>query len=170
MSTVHSIELLILSQFEANSLLPEIRKSEHTRLHIYAPGTAKTMCSFRNLNFLSVSVSAEDHLPAEEVTRDLELFAGSLFFNSFIDYRSFRHYLALVTDSLDDIPEGATSNEGFVAEESREALMWPVDSPFKENPLPFLDALANMRSEGHGYSQSHVGSILESTILTSDQF
>lgn len=33
----HEEVLLILSQYEANQLLPEIRKSPHCRLNIYAP-------------------------------------------------------------------------------------------------------------------------------------
>ena len=46
--------LLVISPFEANGLLPQIRASEHVRLHVYAPRIRKDMRTLEHLDFASI--------------------------------------------------------------------------------------------------------------------
>lgn len=108
--------------------------------------------------------------PNDAMTRSLEMFSGSLFFPSFEDYKNFRSFLGLVTDDLGDIPDGGLTKEGFVKFFTRLKLEWPVDSPFVENPLPFLAALIHIRSKGNGYQQSHIGTIIKAMPLSAQWF
>ncbi|RJE18781.1 hypothetical protein PHISCL_08882 [Aspergillus sclerotialis] len=170
MSNIHNPNLLILSQFEVNQLLPEIQKSENTALHIYTPRTTKGMRSFNHLDFLTIGSRKTKIPPSPELGRDLELFAGSLYFDTFADYQRFRQFLGLITNGFSNIPDGSVSPEGFVDERTRTELQWPVHSPFQTNPLPFLIAILNMRARGHGYLQTHVGSIVGGTPIMKDQF
>jgi hypothetical protein len=169
LSTVHSDNLIVLSQYEANELLHEIKSSTNTRLHIYTPRLTKPMQSFRRLDFYNIGGS-DAYQPNEESTRFLELFAGSLYFTCFKEYKDFRYFLGLVTDCLEDILDDDMSNEGFVNATARQKLRWPVNSPFKENPLPFLSAWVHIRTKGHGHQQTDVGTIIDSQIMTSDRF
>ncbi|KAI9929431.1 hypothetical protein MW887_000901 [Aspergillus wentii] len=169
LSSIHSPNLLVLSQYEANELIPVICDSPNTRLHVYTSRTTKSMRSFRDLAFFINGVSNFDNQQFVETTRDLELFAGSLYFKSLEDHNRFRSFLGLLTDSHDDYAEGSISDEGFVNEEARK-LGWPVSCPFTTSPLRFLATIFNMRGRGHGYSQTHIGSIIGGKMLMADRF
>lgn len=168
LSGVHSDDLIIVSQYEANHILPMVRQSENSRLSIYAPRITKPMRSFKDLDFFGVG--AITPTPAELMTQYLELFSGSLYFESFEDYKNFRYLLGLLTDDLGDIPESDMTNDGFVKPSARLRLSWPLISPFAVSPLPFLSALVQMRTKGSAFQQSHMGSIIQATPLTAGRF
>lgn len=170
LSNIHNHDLLLLSQYEVNELLPDIRISQNTSLHIYSPKTSKTMRSFEDLAFLTVGEKRNERHWPREIIQDLALFSGNLYFELFSAYEYFRHFLGLVTGSCSKIPEGRITNEGFVDEETRRLVGWPTLSPFQCSPLPFLKALYSMRSKGHGFSQTHIGMIIDVRVLTANQF
>lgn len=170
LSNIHNHDLLLLSQHEANELLPDIRISENTSLHVYSPKTSKTMQSFDDLTFLTIGERRNEWHWPREIIQDLALFSGNLYFDSFLAYENFRYFLGLVAGSCSNIPEGRITNEGFVDEETRRLVGWPTQSPFQCSPLPFLKTLFNMRSKGHGFSQSHIGMILDVRVLTATHF
>ncbi|KAJ5801125.1 uncharacterized protein N7518_003193 [Penicillium psychrosexuale] len=169
LSSVHSDVLIIVSQYEANELINIVRKSENVRLNIYAPRLTKPMRSFRYLDFFGVGANIPTQ-PDDTMTRCLEMFSGSLYFSSFEDYNDFRSFLELLTDNLGGIPDDAMTNEGFVKYFSRMQLQWPIDSPFVENPIPFLGALIHIRTKGMGYQQSHVGTLVKTMPLSAERF
>ncbi|KAJ5105691.1 hypothetical protein NUU61_003038 [Penicillium alfredii] len=170
LSSIYSDDMVIVSQHEANELLPVIRKSPYSRLHLYRPRTTNTMQSFRNLDLFTTGAGAANYQPPEDAARDLELFAGSLYFVSFEDYKRFRSFLGLATDDVDKILEENLSNDGFVDEWIRRVMEWPVFSPFVDNPLPFLRVLMDIRTRGHKYERTHMGSIVGARPLTKDNF
>ncbi|KGO72346.1 Protein of unknown function DUF3645 [Penicillium expansum] len=169
LSSLHSDVLIIVSQWEANGLINIIRKSENTRLNLYAPRVTKPMRSFRHLDFFGIGANIPTR-PNTTMTRCLEMFSGSLYFSSFEEYKDFRAFLGLLTDDLGEIPDGGMSNEGFVKFFTRLQLQWPTDSPFVQNPLPFLSALFHIRTKGNGYQQSHVGTIIKAMPLSAERF
>ena len=166
---VHSDFLIIVSQYEANELINIVRKSENVRLNVYAPRLTKPMRSFRHLDFFGIGANIPRR-PDDAMTRCLEMFSGSLYFSSFEDLKNFRLFLGLLTEGLGEIPDDAMTNEGFIKYFSRMQLQWPIDSPFVENPLPFLGALVHIRTKGNGYQQSHVGTVIKAMPLSADQF
>lgn len=168
-SNIYDSKLLLISQFEANELIPEIRVSQKTTLHVYAPRTSKWMRSFRDLRFLCIGSAIEKEHSVHD-NHGLELFSGTLYFASFEIYENFRHFLGLVTESTSQLLGDQLPTEGFVDERLRREVDWPLHSPFQSNPLPFLSALFDARSKGHGYLQTHIGMILGAKTLTADQF
>ena len=74
-------DLLILSPYEANELLPTIRQSPNVSLNLYAPRTAKSTISFSQLDFLATNPSPITFQPGDLTA--LNLFAGALYFDSF---------------------------------------------------------------------------------------
>ncbi|KAJ5703864.1 hypothetical protein N7493_011002 [Penicillium malachiteum] len=127
------------------------------------------MCSFDNLAFLTAGEAHTDQSWSHKIIQGLSLFSRSLYFEDFSAYEYFQNFLGLVT-GVCGIPEGQVSNEGFVDEETRRLIGWPTLSPFERNPLPFLRTLLNLRSKGHGFSQTHVGMVLDVRALTADHF
>ncbi|KAJ5088725.1 hypothetical protein N7456_012341 [Penicillium angulare] len=168
LSSVHTDDLIILSQFEASQVLASVKVSKNATLHVYAPRLTKTMQSFRNLDFFSVGAQCAKPIPHEQA-RDFELFAGSLYFSSFEEYKDFQFFLGLPTDCLEDIAESDISRDGYVSESARVAMGWPA-CPFSVNPLPFLRTLIYIRMKGQGCKQTHMGSIIETNLLTSEAF
>ncbi|PYI01554.1 hypothetical protein BO78DRAFT_423452 [Aspergillus sclerotiicarbonarius CBS 121057] len=169
LSNTHNQKLLLLSQYEVNELLPDIRASQNTTLHIYTPRTTKTMRSFEKLDFFTLGHGQRPRLP-QTTAQDLGLFAGTLYFETFAIYERVRQFLGLVTDKYRDVPEDRVSNEGFVDPETREAYDWPVECPFRVCPLPFLAAILDIRCKSQGYLQTHAGSIVEAMPLTEKHF
>jgi hypothetical protein len=159
LSNVLNSNLIIISQFEANALLSYIRGSEKTTLHIYALRITKDMRSFSKLDFLSIGAAREDHEFPPEILRALELFSGSLYFDTYEEYESAQHFFGFRTASTPIVPEDAVTSEGFVAEHSHNQVAWPVTSPFKECPIAFLSTWSSIRQKGHGFSKSHMGSM-----------
>ncbi|GIJ92739.1 hypothetical protein Asppvi_002017 [Aspergillus pseudoviridinutans] len=168
-SNIYDSKLLLISQYEANELIPEIRASQKTTLHVYAPRTSKGMRSFSDLRFLCTGAATENEQSIHD-NHELELFSGSLYFPSFKTYENFRHFLGLVTESTSRMLGNRLPTEGFVDERLRREVGWPLHSPFQSNPLPFLGALFDARSKGHGYLQTHMGMILGAKALTASQF
>lgn len=169
LSNTHNPGLLVLSQYEVNELLPDIQASMNTALHVYTPRTTKGMRPFHLLDFFTIGSANTNVPPQSEISQDLELFAGSLYFDSFSAYERFRLFLGLRTDAFANATEELASPEGFVDEETRQAVGWPIHSPFQSNPLPFLGTLYDMRGKGHGYLQTHVGTIVRGVPLTEDR-
>jgi hypothetical protein len=170
LSNSYNSKLLLLSQYETNELVQEIQDSEKTKLHIYAPRSTKSMRSFEQLDFITIGASYTSHRRPQDTAHDLGLFAGSLYFETFSIYESFRHFLGLVTEKYNDIPEVQVTNEGFVDVETRRAVGWPIESPFRSCPLPFLSAILDIRRKSLGYLQTHVGAIVEAMPLTVKHF
>ncbi|KAJ0423879.1 hypothetical protein BJY00DRAFT_309697 [Aspergillus carlsbadensis] len=170
LSNVLNSKLIIISQFEANEFLPLIRESEKTTLHMYAPRTMKGMRSFSKLDFLSIGANRDGHEFSPDILRALELFAGSLYFDKYEEYKNAQSFFGLRTAGSPAIPEDAVTSEGFVAEHARNQVGWPVASPFKKCPLPFLNTWFSIRTKGHAFSKSHMGSIIEAKPLTEEQF
>ncbi|KAJ5555252.1 hypothetical protein N7461_003722 [Penicillium sp. DV-2018c] len=168
LSSVYHNDLVIVSQYEANLILPIVRQSTHARLNIYSARFTKPMRSFGNLDFFGVGAICR--IPSRRMGCCLELFSGSLYFDTFDEYKDFRYFLGLINDHYGDIPLGGVTPEGFVQPFARQQLQWPLDSPFAANPLPFLAELVHIRTRGSGYQQSHVGSIIRAIQLTLETF
>ncbi|KAJ5124142.1 uncharacterized protein N7515_007967 [Penicillium bovifimosum] len=168
LSSVHNNDLVIVSQYEANAVLPIVRQSKHTRLNIYTARFTKPMRSFGNLDFFGIGSGCP--MPTQRMRCCLELFAGSLYFDNFEEYKYFRYFLGLLTENYENIPQEGITSEGFVEFFTRFRLRWPLDSPFMVNPLPFLAALVDIRTRGGGYQQSHVGSVIRAIQLTPETF
>ncbi|KAI9376640.1 hypothetical protein BJX61DRAFT_530656 [Aspergillus egyptiacus] len=171
LSNVNNRVLMILSQYEANELLHIIKASDQTTLHLYAPRTAKDMRSFNKLDFLTIGKGRVLGFH-EDLLLALEIFSGSLYFDTYADYERARHFFGLITEKTSNIgiPGDAITSEGFVKEEARNRAGWPVECPFLESPLPFLKTWYNIRTKGHGFSQSHMGSIIEGRPLREEHF
>ncbi|KUL81399.1 hypothetical protein ZTR_10665 [Talaromyces verruculosus] len=85
--------MLIISPFEANKLLCEVRWSEVVTMHIYAPRQNRSLRALDELNLYPVSKTiAAVHIPTV-LKIQLNLFAGQLYLSSYDEYRQLCDFL-----------------------------------------------------------------------------
>ncbi|KAI9773044.1 MAG: hypothetical protein M1835_006205 [Candelina submexicana] len=173
-SSSKSTCLLIVSPYEANSLLPEIEVSKVACLHVYAPRTSKNMVSFANLDFYTISGnSSGKSWPTAFSLRDLNLFSGSLYFDSYTQYKVLCEFLAIMINRsrYREHPDIQLASDGFVNPIIRKLLGWSeVASPFEKSPLPFLKELLGMRGKGRDFLQTHMGDLISGSVLKKEAF
>ncbi|OJD32549.1 uncharacterized protein BKCO1_37000177 [Diplodia corticola] len=170
--------LLIISPFEADALLPAIRRnSTAVRLHVYSPKTSRAMRDFSRLDYYNVcgeagaeAYGAEAYRADALVAAQLGVFGGSLFFEEWAAYKVVADWLGIVTDAEGVVEGVVVGRDGFVGEEGRRRMGWRVESPFGESPVGFVNALVGIRRKGHVYSQTHLGHLLGGRVLTEEGF
>ncbi|KAJ7614704.1 hypothetical protein DFH06DRAFT_1013871 [Mycena polygramma] len=161
-STSKSADVLILiSPFEANKWLPEIRRSTLVYLHLYSPRNSRN--TFWPLDTLdSFTVPNERSVPINRyLLHELNLFAGQLFC---ADKRSMKEVCGILGLHLQSVSQrgelqGMVDSTGFVDERARGALGLEACS-FVTTPLPFFRELFGARRKGQGFALTHMGQIL----------
>ena len=161
--------LLVISPFEANGLLPQIRASEHVRLHVYAPRIRKDMRTLEHLDFASIPPVPSGW--GQELGRcrvELGIFAGQLCFVSHKSYHEILDFLGLYAGIVnDDDKEHIDSRGGFISRRRRQELGLR-SSPFEQNPVMFIEALMALRTKGQDYLETHMGKLLSGTMVEID--
>jgi hypothetical protein len=154
--------VIVISPYEANELLPTIRRSKKVRLHIYAPRVTSSMRSFSDLTFYTIPDSPATRWSAPaHVRMELNLFAGQLFFDSREEYERVCVLLAL---SMAHLGAKFSDIDGFVPPAYRTGK----SSPFATSVIPILKTLIRLRRKGMGYHRTHLGHILVGKSLGDD--
>lgn len=162
--------LVIISPYEAHHLLPEIKRSQHVRLHVYSARTSRAMRSFSELKFFTVSGSGSENALRTLDIVQLDLFAASLFFQDYQSYKMACDFLGLLTKPPNGRPEIRVQSDGFVDGVLRKQLNWPVLCPFRKSPLEFLAELIGIRRKGQAYFQTQLGHLVDGRKLTEESF
>ena len=131
-------ELLLISQYEVNQLFDDINAtSAPVKLHTYEPRITKSMraVDLAPPNLVYPSVLAWQNLtPA--LRRELHLFAGQLYFNTFKEYREF------LADNVNAKPAAQV-----------------------EQVLQFVKAWVAIRRKGQNFLPTHVGQMVNNRTL-----
>ncbi|KAI0944323.1 hypothetical protein AcW1_002063 [Taiwanofungus camphoratus] len=92
-------DLVILSPYEVNELLPKIRRSKTVHLHIYAPRIAESMRSFDDLMFHCIpSLSPSWAARNGETIIQLNLWAGQLYLKDYGEYLRVTRFLGIYSE------------------------------------------------------------------------
>jgi hypothetical protein len=151
---------IVISPYEANELLPVIRRSSTVRLHVYAPRVSASMRSFSDLAFCTIPGSVRRARPAPaHVQTELNLFAGQLYFDSKDEYEKVCVLLALHMAH-----PGAAKIEvdGFVLPAHRTGDR----SPFTTSKIALFKTLVELRRKGMGYAGTDLGQVLDARPLS----
>ena len=70
--------LLIISQHEANAIIPLVKKSKHAILHVYSPRVSRASETFDELDFFRITASERLYTPSPKLQSMLAIFARSL--------------------------------------------------------------------------------------------
>ena len=173
LSSHNQPSLVLLSPFEANALLDQIRESSFVTLHIYSPRTSRNMRTFEDLQ--SFMIPHRDPAPAisPNIVNELNLFAGQLYFASRSAYEGTCEMLGLYLKDPPDsvkLPPDAIDITGFVCNPSARKALGIQHAHFTDNPVAFLRKLTELRRKGQGFLPTHVGQILHSREIPDDEF
>ena len=151
--------LVLLSPFEADTLMPEIRASQRVHLHVYAPRTSQRMKPSDDLRLYSTPPLPSDWTPPWALIDQLNVFAGQLYLT---DYDSYLRLCRLL-----GIPAARESGSGPTVKcnlsHIREITSWG-------STLPFVKAVLAIRSRGQPFAHTHMGKILQGQLLTEKDF
>ncbi|TFK56543.1 hypothetical protein OE88DRAFT_1649890 [Heliocybe sulcata] len=162
--------LVIMSPYEVNELLPEIRKSKKVHLHIYAPRVTQAMKSRDDLRFYCIPpLSASWQSPEAIVIAQLNLVGGQLYLNDYDAYQLLCAFLGLCTPEVRDRGGVTIQSDGFIRPEDRPGNFYSV-SPFRESPLIYLKALISFRRKGMTWLPTHMGKMFHGRFLTHEDF
>jgi hypothetical protein len=157
--------LVLLSSFEADRLMPDIRASEYVHLHVYAPRTSQRMKPSDDLRLYSIPPLPSDWTPPWALIDQLNVFAGQFYLR---DYESYLRLCCLL-----GVPATKQSRNDAVV---RRNLFTIRGSP-KENeitlpdsPLHFVKALLAIRSRGLPFTHTHMGKVVQGQFLTAKDF
>ncbi|KAK6532671.1 hypothetical protein TWF281_006850 [Arthrobotrys megalospora] len=177
LSTQDRSNLILLSPYEANQLVPVVRKTKSCSLHCYAPRVAKAMPSFEFLDFCPIPSLPKAPLysrPSLNIRIALNAFAGQLFFQDGQYYLGFCKHLGVY---YGEIGSNLQRNvDGWICQKTRQSLGLGKGegegsiSKFSRSPLPFLIQIVKMRRKGQGFFLTHLGSVLDARVLGANDF
>lgn len=172
---ISDTSLVAISPFEANALLPEIRKSKRVRLHLFEPRVTEAMKPADDLTFYCIpgtmKLTTEWKQSSLTVRCQLSLWSGQLYLDSFETYMRLCSLLGLQHGQ----PTGSgflpmsMDNDRFVHKEDRVGEMRDL-CLFEESPVPLLKELFAMRRKGMSFLPTQMGRILHGRILTEEDF
>jgi hypothetical protein len=161
-------DLVAISPYEVNELLPLIRQNKKVHLHQYTPRVNHVMKSFDDLRSLHCIPPLPRHWvpPSLDLRDHLNLWAGQLYLPDYDTYIRLCNFLGLYTQAGKDVP---IQIDGFIRPEHRRENLDPL-CPFSESPIPFLKDLVGMRQKGMSYLGTDLGKILYAKLLTVNDF
>ncbi|KAH8801965.1 hypothetical protein DL96DRAFT_1774481, partial [Flagelloscypha sp. PMI_526] len=160
--------LIILSQFEANSLLPYADQFKQCKLHSYVATASSGIRPFDKFDFLPIpanSTSPSPRLP-QSLVAQLNLFAGQLYPTSYQDYLAMAHFLG-----FDIIRKCRASPDGFVAPQNRiHNVSLMQECAFVTSPLSFFRQLFSLRRKAQVFHDTPVGFLLGGWLMSKEQY
>ncbi|KAH8744369.1 hypothetical protein F5883DRAFT_722279 [Diaporthe sp. PMI_573] len=147
-------QLLILSPWEADRLLPEIRISKRTTLHLYRPRGSLSFPSLEDLMTFTLPAVPRGWTPPRLAVMQLNLFAGQLYLNSYEEYIRLCKYLGV--SHRENTGDETIPIDGFIG-----ATAGDSTCTFASSPLSFLDVLyKRIRGDELDMGESHLGKYL----------
>ncbi|KIJ64302.1 hypothetical protein HYDPIDRAFT_90913 [Hydnomerulius pinastri MD-312] len=161
--------LVIISPWEANGLMPDIRLSKNVHLHVYTPRTTESMKPCDNLSLYSIPPVPHGWTPPWALIDQLNIFAGQLYLRDHATYIQLCRLLCVYAKDLEGTGDLEIECDGFIAPENRPPAAQSGNS-FRRSPLPALKVLIGLRRKGMRYAPTHMGKILDGRLLTEGDF
>ena len=154
--------MVVVSPFEAEKLLPSVRKYRIVTLHLYVPRLNLGFLSMDSLDFYTSGRSFDPCSVPGRLILQLNLFAGQLYLKSFQQYKEMCNLLGLAWQAAED---GMLVNaDGFITPE-------PGQDGFQESPVQFLNVLMTIIRRNCGsIDKTHVGRMLQGGLLEEIEF
>ncbi|KAI0416066.1 hypothetical protein F5X98DRAFT_388453 [Xylaria grammica] len=161
------VQMMIISPYEANELLPDIQMSSHVALHIYA---ARPNLAYQSLDKLDLYTVPEIHkdrkIPRRFITA-LNLFAGQLYVGSFNEYVETCKFLGLAWEPAKD--GEIIGADGFIHRDHAGRV--GSISGLRTSPVEFFKILlTKIRRNCEAIDKTHMGRILDNQLLSPEDF
>ena len=165
----HPGTYLLISPYEANILLPEVRSSRTAFLHLYSTRITLHGPSFEKLDFFtSPSRTSVSITPA--TIQELNIFAGQTFFR---DKKAFQLVCSMLGLHLGEIPahlQGQIDIDGFVENDEVRRELSVDGCVFQASPVRWVHILMTLRAKAQGFGLTHMGQILQGNNLHDSEF
>lgn len=162
-SSRDKVRMVIISPFEAQGLMNEIKKSSAVILHLYAPRSNLAFQPLDELKLYTVPALPSNWRVPVDLVLQMNLFAGQLYFRSYDEYKSACEFLGLAWRAMDGT---GIEPDGFIVPSALD-----TDYRFSTSPTKFLQVLlATVRRDGRGIGKTHWGRVLAGVLLTRDDF
>ncbi|KAG9311465.1 hypothetical protein JVU11DRAFT_8580 [Chiua virens] len=159
--------LVILSPFEVDRLMPDIRLSEHVHLHPYTPRTSKAMKPCDDLQLYPIPPVPSTWTPPWALIDQLNVFAGQLYLRDFDSYVRLSRFLGVHREDLPSDTRRLTKPNWLNMPGS---LDQGIEETFEGNPLRFVMLLLAIRRRGIRFDDTHMGRLLQGWLLNRDDF
>lgn len=155
--------MVVISPFEADKLMEEIRQSERVTLHAYSPKQVQGYNPVDDLQLLSVPHFPDNVEIPQKLIIELNLFAGQLYFSSFAEYKAVCRWLNVASGPA---TEGMVVRpDGFI--ERSDEMSDEEPSSFTESPMEFIRILmTRIRRPMDAIGKTHMGMLLDGKLLT----
>lgn len=151
--------MIIISPFEANILMSEIRESKFVSLHLYAPRQSRGFASLDRLALYTVPQHVDRGAIPDIFRLQLNLFSGQLYLESYSEYKSLCEFLGVA--SVKTPPGFVVAADGFIKQGIQGAK-----KIFSESPLKFLEVLmSQIRKDCQEIGRTHIGKIVGGHLL-----
>lgn len=171
-STMIPWKSVILSAYEVQKLLPEVKASPYVTLHLYAPRASMNQQPLDHLALYTVPERDFTPLPPD-TTSLLNLFAGQLYMKSYTEYTIMCDMLGLAWERVgDDEIESDFEIEadGFIPHGSTTGTLINK-TQFTRSPSKFLQVfLTNARRNNESIEKTHMGILLSGQPLSPAEF
>ncbi|KAF8555164.1 hypothetical protein OG21DRAFT_1572590 [Imleria badia] len=161
--------LVILSPYEANYLLPNIRASHKVHLHLYTPRVTKSMKPCDNLVLYNIPAVPTGWALPSSLMDQLNLFAGQLYLKDYETYIRLCRFLCVYTRDLQSEEGIEIGCDGFISPNHRPGRMQSVFT-FQTSPLESLRKLMSLRRKGVRFALTHMGELLHGRLLSEYDF
>ncbi|KAJ6041580.1 hypothetical protein N7460_006970 [Penicillium canescens] len=158
------MQMMIISPYEANCLMPEIRKSNAVSLRLYAPRHNRGCLPLDKLALYTVPEHANKSEAPDILRIELNLFAGQLYLDSYSEYKDLCEFLGVASFKT---PAGlVVAADGFIQGGSQR-----IREVFSQSPLKFLKVLmSQIRKDCQDIGRTHMGHILDGRLLFPSDF
>lgn len=160
------VALVLVSPFEADRLMPEIRISERVHLHLYIPRTTRRMKPADDLRLYAVPPLPPDWIPPWDLIDQLNIFAGQLYLSDHASYVRTCRFLDIHTEDERQKTGSAAARNWFSNPNWSEA---EIKNRFEGTRLPLVMQLIAVR-RGMNFGETHMGKILDGWPLTEEDF
>ena len=159
--------MMIISPYEAQEVLPDVRKSKTATLHLYAPRPNLGFRTLDGLDLYTVPARPGTRVLPRRLVVQLNLFAGQLYLGSFKEYIEVCAFLGLAWEKAE---EGCiVAADGFIMQDG--SGLGTSESTFSDSPVKFLKVLmTKIRRNCEGVDKTHMGRILDGRLLCQSDF
>ena len=157
--------LVVVSPYEADRLIADIRTSEYVHLHVYVPRTSERMKPTDDLMFYTIPPVPDNWTPPWVLIDQLNVFSGQLYLRDWDAYLRLTDFLDLPKKARVD-EAGKTNWYNLFALGSRQEL----EEARPNSLLPSVMMLLAIRRRGLPFHETHMGKILREQALTEEDF
>ena len=166
---VHNEVLVILSPYEVNHLLRDIRSRGKVHLHLYTPRITKSMKPCDDLALYTIPAVPTSWTPPESLMDQLNVFSGQLYLKDYETYIRLCRFLCVYARDLQDEEGIEVGCDGFISPNNRPRHLQSVYT-FQTSPLNSLRELMGLRRKGMRFAPTDMGKLLDGRLLSEDDF